>query len=64
MPASFLILLKEILERDGGEGLVFFGHPHAFFGFHRLVEPVGPSAAGHEAPREFVDDNHFPSLTT
>ena len=51
-----------ILERDGGESLIFTLDFHAFFCFDGLVQTVGPAPAGHLAPSEFVDDDDFAFL--
>src|SRR5712671_5185779 len=48
-----------ILEGDGGERLIFALDLDAFFGFHGLVEPVGPTAARHLAAGKFIDDDDF-----
>ena len=48
-----------VLEGDGGQRLVFGLDGHAFLGFHGLVQAVAPAAAGHEAAREFIDDDDF-----
>ncbi len=51
-----------VLEGDGGEGLIFLADVDAFFGLDRLVEAIGPAAAGHEAAGELVDDDDFGAL--
>ena len=51
-----------ILEGDGGHGLVFGLNGHTFFGFHRLVQTIAPTAARHEAACEFVDDDNLTVL--
>ena len=51
-----------VLEGDGGEGLVLALDLHLLLGLHRLVEPVRPAPAGHEAARELVDDHDLPVL--
>ena len=48
-----------VLEGDGGEGLVLALDFDAFFGFDGLMETVAPTAAGHEASGELVDDYDF-----
>ena len=48
-----------VLEGDGGQRLVFGLDGHTFLGFHGLVQAVAPAAAGHEAAREFIDDDDF-----
>ena len=35
---------------------------HAFFGFDRLVQTVGPATAFHQASGEIVNDDHFAVL--
>ena len=37
---ELVVEAEVVLEGNGGEGLVFFVNPHAFFGFHSLVEAV------------------------
>jgi hypothetical protein len=51
-----------VLEGDGGERLVLALDLHLLLGLHRLVEAVGPAAAGHEAARELVDDHDLAVL--
>ena len=48
-----------VLERNRGERLVLPLDLNAFLGFNRLVEPVAPAPAGHQATRELVHDDHF-----
>ena len=48
-----------VLEGDGGERLVFALDLDVFLGFDRLVQSVGPAAAGHQAAGELVDDDDF-----
>ena len=59
---KLLVKAEVVLEGDGGERLVFLADLHAFLGFDGLMEAVGPAAAGHEAAREFVDDDDFAVL--
>ena len=33
-----------------------------FLRFHRLVQPVAPAPAGHEAAGELIDDDHLAVL--
>ena len=49
---------EEILQGDGGEGVVFILDAQAFLGFHGLVQPVAPPAAGHLAAGVFIHDDH------
>ncbi len=49
-----------ILERDGGERLIFALDLHIFLGFDCLVQSIGPAAPRHQSASEFVDDNDFP----
>ncbi len=51
-----------VLEGNGGQRLILALHLHAFLGFDRLVQPVGPAAAGHQAPGELVHDDDFAIL--
>ncbi len=62
MPLSFLIEAKVILEGDGRERLVFLADVDAFFGFDRLMQPVAPAAARHQAASEGIDNNDFAVL--
>src|SRR5882762_5554464 len=48
-----------ILEGDRRERLIFALDFHALFGFHSLVKPVRPTAAGHLAAGKFVNDDDF-----
>ena len=54
---ELLVELEVVLERDGGERLVFFLDADAFLGLDGLVQAVGPLAAGHQAAGELVDDD-------
>ncbi len=56
---EFLVHAEIILERNRRERLIFALDLHAFFGFHGLVQAVGPAATGHLAAREFIDDDDF-----
>src|SRR5205807_8283939 len=51
-----------VLEGNGRKGLIFALDLDAFFGFHGLVQAVGPAAAGHLAARKFVDNDDFAVL--
>ncbi len=48
-----------VLESNRRQRLVFFLNLHAFFGFHRLVQTVRPTAAWHHAAIDLIDDGHF-----
>src|SRR5271156_687792 len=56
---QLLIHAEIILEGDSGEGLILALDLHILLGFDRLVQPIRPAAAGHQAPGEFVHDQHF-----
>ena len=56
---QFLVHAEVVLEGDGGERLVLALDFDAFLGFHGLVQPVAPAAAGHQASGEFIDDDDF-----
>src|SRR6266851_1748610 len=56
---EFLVHAEIILEGDGREGLVFALALYAFLGFDCLMQTVGPAAARHLAPGEFIDDDDF-----
>ncbi len=51
-----------VLEGDGGERLVLALDGHPFLRLDRLVQAVGPAAAGHHAAGELVDDDHLAVL--
>ncbi len=59
---QFLVKPEIVLERDGGERLVFFLDLDAFFGFNRLVQSVRPATTFHQTTGEVVDDNYFTIL--
>ncbi len=56
---QLLVHAEQILEGDAGQGLVLALDRHAFLRFHRLVQAIGPAAAGQGTAGEFVDDHHF-----
>ena len=51
-----------VLEGDRGERLVLALDRHAFLRLHRLVQAVGPAAAGHQPAGELVDDDDLAVL--
>ena len=51
-----------ILECDRRQGLVLALDGDPFLGLHGLVQPVRPAAAGHQTPRELVDDHDLAVL--
>lgn len=51
-----------VLERDRSERLVFALDLDVLLGLDRLMQAIGPAAARHEAPREFVDDDDLAVL--
>ena len=59
MPASVLVHLEKILQRDRRQRLRFLLDRHFFLGLDRLVQSVGPLPAGHFAAGVFVDDDDF-----
>ena len=59
---QLLVLAEVVLEGDRGQGLVLALDLDLFLGLHRLVQPVAPAPAGHEAPGELVDDHHLAVL--
>ena len=59
---QLVVQAKVVLERDGGQRLVLGLDRHAFLGFHRLVQAIGPAAAAHQAAGEFVDDDDLGPL--
>ena len=48
---------EEVLESDRRDGLVFLADAHTLFGLDRLMQAIGPAAAGHGAAGELVDDD-------
>ena len=54
---ELLVQLEEVLEGDGGQGLVLFLDLDPFLGLDGLVQAVGPLAADHQAAGELVDDD-------
>ena len=50
------------MEGDGSQGLVFSLDVHALFGLHSLVQTIAPTATGHQAACELVDDDDFTVL--
>ena len=62
---ELLVELEEVLERDRGERLVLFLDLDPLLGLDRLVQAVGPLAAGHQPAGELVDDHDLAvQLTT
>ena len=53
-----LVQLEIILNSDGGHGLSFFFHLHAFFGFDGLMQTVRPLTTNHLAPGILIDNHH------
>ena len=51
-----------VLESDRGQGLVLGLDLHAFLGFNRLMQTIGPAATGHQATGELVNNDHFAVL--
>ena len=49
-----------ILEGNRRQRLVLALDLHAFLGFNRLMQAVGPAPPRHHAPGKFVDDDDFP----
>ena len=60
--ADLVVELEEVLQRDRGQRLVLFLDLHAFLGLDRLVQPVAPVAALHQAAGELVDDDDLAVL--
>ena len=59
---QFFIHAEVILDGDGRMGNIFRLHLHAFFGFHRLMEPIGPTPPRHHTSGEFVHDDDLTVL--
>ena len=51
-----------VLQSDRGEGLILALDLHAFLGFDRLMQSVGPATAFHQTPGEVIDDNYLAIL--
>ena len=59
---ELVVQTEEILERDGGERLVFACDLDALLGLDGLMQALVIAAAVHEAAREFVDDDDLAVL--
>ena len=57
MLGELFVETEIILKGDGGEGLVFLADIDALLRLDRLMEAIGPAAAGHQASGELVDDD-------
>ncbi len=57
---QFLIHTKIILERDCRQCLRLPLNLHAFFGFNRLMQAIGITAAHHQPAGEFINNDDFP----
>ena len=53
-----LVQLEIILNGHGRHGLRLILHLHAFFGFNRLMQTVGPLTTHHLAPSILIDNHH------
>ena len=58
---KFFVHPEIILKSYGRERARFLLNHDPFFRFHRLMEPLGPSAPGHQSPRKLVHDYHLAS---
>ena len=56
---QLLIHAEIILESDGRQRLVLALDFDVLFGFHRLVQTIGPAPPRHHASGELVDDDDF-----
>ena len=54
---QLLVLAEVVLEGDGGERLVLALDLHLLLGLDRLVQPVAPAPARHQAAGELVHDH-------
>src|SRR6267143_1328971 len=61
-PRQLFVQAEVVLVSDGGQRLRLLLDLDAFFGFNRLVEPIGPAPAGLLPAREFVDDDYLAVL--
>ncbi len=59
-PSKFFVHPEVVLEGNGGQGLIFFCHAHAFLGFHSLMQAVAPAATRHHTSCELVHNDHLP----
>ncbi|OQB27029.1 MAG: hypothetical protein BWY09_03207 [Candidatus Hydrogenedentes bacterium ADurb.Bin179] len=60
--AQLAVHTEVVLDGDGGVGHIFRLDFHAFLGFHRLVQPVGPASSGHHAAGKLIHNNDFTVL--
>ena len=56
-PRQLLKHAEVILKRDRRQRLILALNLHAFFGFNRLMQAIGPAPAGHHASRKFINDD-------
>ena len=61
-PGQLVVEAKIILERDRGDGLVLLLDAYTLLGLDCLVQAVRPTAPGHGAAGEFIDDHHLAVL--
>ncbi|MPN50036.1 hypothetical protein SDC9_197661 [bioreactor metagenome] len=47
------------MEGNGGQGLAFPFNFHAFFGFDGLMQPIGVTAAKHQAAGKLINNDNF-----
>ncbi len=59
---QLLVHAEEVLEGDARESLRLALDLDVFFRFDRLVQPIAPAAARHQASGELVDDDHLSFL--
>ena len=59
---QLVVQAEVVLERDGGQRLVFGLNLHPFLGFHGLVQTFAPASACHQAAGEFVNDDDLAVL--
>ena len=59
---QFLVHTEVVLEGNRSQGLAFALDLDVFLGFNGLMETIAVTAAEHEAPGKFVDDDDFTVL--
>src|SRR5262245_35510210 len=59
---ELLVHAEIILNRNGGQGLVFFADVNALLRFNRLVQSIRPAPSRHQPAGELIDDDHFTVL--
>ncbi|EXI66318.1 MAG: hypothetical protein AW08_02674 [Candidatus Accumulibacter adjunctus] len=61
-PGQLAVHAEIVLERDRSQCLVLVLDAYPFLRLDRLMQPVGPTAPGHQATGELIDDDHLAVL--